>query len=522
MTAPFPGFYRLLDQHRYNYPLQEAVIYGDHRLSFQSLYERTNRLSNALADIGVGEGDRVLWLGQNSNAMVELLFACSRLGAAVCYANWRQSEAELAFVLEDFAPKVVFTLAEDVGGLLTNVRSLVPAVTNNWIAVEDSAEGGYEQLLQRYSAEGTENPCEPDTDRALLVLYTAAFEGRPNGAQISEPGLFLQSLLHINVFEASNETRTLISSPNFHIVIWLDMLPTFIAGGRLCIAKKTDAADILQLISREKLTNGTVQPPTAKAVAELNEQAALDISSFRSPLQLPGWTEMTSPGPGISGCGQTEVVGPVIVGAYAGDGSTPFCGRAAPMIQARIVDDAGVVVEAGAVGELIIRGPVAGLGYWNRPELNAERTSPGGWWHTRDLARRDNDGTISFVGPIAQMVKSGGENVYASEVENALQSHAAVARAGIIGTPDEDWGQVVTAVVVLKEGGSASVEQLQEHVRDQIARYKTPRIIHFTKELPLNGFTINYKALDKQFGGGGYPGEQQKNSSTIGATIKRK
>jgi len=298
-------------------------------------------------------------------------------------------------------------------------------------------------------------------------------------------------------------------------------LPTFISGGTLCVLQRTDPAQILEAISRERLTNGTVQPPTAKSVAELNEGGAHDISCFRSPLNVPGWTEMTSRGPGISGCGQTEVVGPVIAGGYAGEGSTPFCGRVAPIAEARVVDEGGNWVEPGNVGELIIRGPVAGLGYWNRPELNAERLSPDGWWHTRDLARRDHDGTISFVGPIAQMVKSAGENVYAAEVEDALQSHEDVERAAIIGTPDPDWGQLVTAVVVARRGREIDREALQEHVRTKIARYKVPRIIHFAEELPLIGGAIDYRALDELFGGGGYPGQQQASTTNIGASTRR-
>jgi long-chain acyl-CoA synthetase len=521
MQAYLPGFYRLLSQHRFTFPLQEAVIYNDLRLYFDELYGRVNRLADALAGMGVGEAGRVLWLGLNSHAMIELLFACSRLGASVCYANWRQSAAELAFVLEDFDPKVVLWQSQALGEALDEARAKTPSSSRSWICLDRDGDDGYEQILAAHSAEGIDDPAVPSTERALLVLYTAAFGGRPNGAQISEPGLFLQSLVHVNLYETTHDTRTLVSTPNFHITGWLDALPTFISGGTLCVLPRTDPAEILEAISRERLTNGTVQPPTARSVAELNEDGAHDISCFRSPLNVPGWTEMTSPGPGISGCGQTEVVGPVIAGGYAGEGSTPFCGRVVPIAEARVVDEAGNGVEPGDVGELIIRGPVAGLGYWNRPELNAERLSADGWWYTRDLVRRDRDGTISFVGPIAQMVKSGGENVYAAEVENALQSHEDVDRAAVIGTADPDWGQLVTAVVVTRSGKEIDEEALQEHVRTKIARYKVPRIIHFARDLPLIGGVIDYRALDEQFGGGGYPGEQQASTTNIGASTRR-
>lgn len=521
MSAGTPSLYRLLGQHRFGYPRQEAMIDGALRLSYGELYERVNRLANALSGMGVGEGDRVLHLGLNSHAMVELLFACSRLGACVCYANWRQSADELVFVLEDFTPQAVLAQSAEAGASLAEARARAAGVTGNWIDLDGAGDAGYEGLLSRSSADEPERAAEPATDRALLVIYTAAFEGRPNGAQISEPGLYLQSLVHVNYYGSSCDTRTLLSAPNFHIAGWLDALPTFLAGGTLCVAPRTDAAEILELISRERLTNGTVQPPTAKAIAELNADGARDISCFRSPLNVPGWSEMTQRGPGISGTGQTEIVGPVVAGALAGEGSTPFCGRTSPIAETRVVDESGAVVAFGEVGELIVRGPVAGLGYWNRPELNAERLTADGWWRTRDLMRLDHDGTISFVGPKAQMLKSGGENIYAVEVENVLKAHPAVANAAIIGTPDRDWGQLVTAVVVAKEGQSVSVEALQEHVRARVARYKTPRIVHFTDALPMKGWAIDYRALDAQFGGGGYPGEAQQGGTNIGATTPR-
>ncbi|MFV0278461.1 MAG: AMP-binding protein [Parahaliea sp.] len=522
MAASIPGFYRLLEQLRFSYPLQDAVVHGDARMDFDTLWQRVNRVASALAARGIGEGDRLIWLGKNSPGMLEVFLACSRLGAVLCVANWRQTAAEIAFVLDDFSPAVVFWQSQEFEATISEAKATLSHSPAHWVQI-DGGDDSYEALVASGSAEGTQDCAEPDTERALLVLYTAAFGGKPNGAQLSEPGLYLQSLVHVNVFEASSDTRTLVSGPTFHIAAWLDILPTFIAGGALHLARHTaDAADLLRLIHEERLTNGTLQPVTATQIAELNRERKLDIRCFRSALNLPDWSEMVSPGPGISGCGQTEVVGPVIVGAFAGEGSTPFCGRAAPMVQARVIDEQGKVVAPGEVGELVIRGPVAGLGYWNRPELNAERTSAGGWWHTRDLARRDHDGTISFVGPKAQMLKTGGENVYASEVENALRSHPAVAQAAIIGTPDKKWGQLVTAVIVKAKDVQVSEEELQEHVRSLIARYKTPRAFHFTDALPMGPAGVDYKALDKQFGGGGYPGESSTDDSNIGASTTRK
>ena len=162
----------------------------------------------------------------------------------------------------------------------------------------------------------------------------------------------------------------------------------------------------------------------------------------------------------------------------------------------------------GEVGELIVKGPVTGLGYWRRPEVNRQRTLEGGWWRTNDLVRLEENGAITFIGPMSQMVKSGGENVYATEVENVLKEIPAIKDVGIIGIPDEKWGQVVTAVVELHEGFSEDERSIQDYVKSRIARYKAPKKVFYVDAMPKRGFTIDYGALDKRFGGGGYPGQQ--------------
>jgi long-chain acyl-CoA synthetase len=144
-------------------------------------------------------------------------------------------------------------------------------------------------------------------------------------------------------------------------------------------------------------------------------------------------------------------------------------------------------------------------GYWNRPEENASRQRDG-WHHTRDLGRRERDGSISFIGPATRMIKSAAENIYPAEVEACLRSHPAVADCAIIGVPDETWVQSVKAIVVLAPDASATADELVAHCRSRIASYKKPRFVEFVDALPRAGFTVDYDALDARFGGGGYPG----------------
>jgi acyl-CoA synthetase (AMP-forming)/AMP-acid ligase II len=515
MPTPLPTFYRLISQHRHSFPQATAILYRGERFTFSDLYARTNKIANGLAGLGVGDGDRILWLGQNAHRLVELLLACSRLGASLCIANWRQSAEELAFIVEDFDAKVIFWQDEEVGTLLREVRAAARS-DSIWLAHDRSGDESYEGLLGRSSSEaGVETTSQPH-ERAFLVLYTAAFDGSPNGAQLSEMGLYLQSLVHVGALEIKPGNVTLVSTPFFHIVAWLDFLPTFMLGGKAVIARRTDAKELMELIHQERACTGRVHAPTARQIAELNVEGRYDLTCFRSSLAIPGWTEMTRRGPDMGGTGQTEVAGPIVIGAYAGHGSTPFCGRIAPIAEARIVDENGDDLPAGELGELWIRGPVAGLGYWNRPELNEARLADG-WWKTRDLVRRDLDGTISFVAPKLQMIKSGGENVYPAEVEAVIRSHPGVLNAGIIGVPDPQWTQLVTAVVVLAPGASVAAGELIRYVRERIAHYKSPRAVHFVEELPMRGPVPDYRALDALFGGGNYPGQVRASSASVPA-----
>ena len=174
-------------------------------------------------------------------------------------------------------------------------------------------------------------------------------------------------------------------------------------------------------------------------------------------------------------------------------------------MKVRIVDPAGAEVPDGETGEIVAQGVTIHNGYHDRSELNAARLR-GGWWHTSDLGRREADGSITFVAPLTRIVKSAAENIYPAEVEGCLARHPAVREAAIIGLPDHKWTQRVLAVVVLKEGESATAEELIEHCRAHIASYKKPSSVEFVDQLPRQGWAVDYDALDDRFGGGGYPG----------------
>lgn len=501
-----PTFHRLIEQHALSYPHRTATVCGVERIGYPELARRVKALSRALASAGVTEGGRVMWLGQNSHRTFEVLMACSRLGAALCPVNWRQTAEELCFVLEDFRPQVVFWQEEELGDLCRAARHAA-RLDAAWFVHDGYSEPGYEQLVAAAATTPAEvvEPRIPPDERSLLTIYTSAFGGRPSGAQISESGLFLQSLTHAAALGIGLQNVGLVSTPMFHIVAWLDLLPTLIMGGTTVITRRAKAEDLCRIIHEEKVVTGRVHAPTAIQMAEINHDRRYDFSRLRSNLAIAGWSEMTSRGAEIGGCGQTEVAGPIVLASLTKD-SRLFRGRIAPIAEARVADAAGREVAPGGTGQLLIRGPVAGLGYWNRPDLNAQRWVDG-WWHTRDLVRRETDGSITFLAPIARMLKSAAENIYPAEVEAALTCHPAVEKAAIIGVRDPVWTQRVVAIVQRRPGQAASAEDLVLHVRKKIAAYKAPREIHFVDELPMRGQEPDYEALDAIYDGGNYPGQ---------------
>jgi acyl-CoA synthetase (AMP-forming)/AMP-acid ligase II len=500
-----PSLYRIAQQHALSYPQRTAVVHGSLRLSFAGLADRAGRAAGMLAGLGVGAGDRIVWLGQNSNAVVELLLASSRIGAMLCVANWRQSADELRFVLDDLTPSAIFWEMREAGAVTAELRARAPADAL-WIACDDDASEGYEARLAAANVDAL--PATRGQGAApLLLLYTAAFGGTPNAAQISNDGLILQALLHVPALAIAPGNVALIGTPMFHIVAWIDLIPTFLMGGTTLIAKRADAEELCGLLHEERPVTGRLHAPTAEKLVAMNRDGRSDFSSFRSSLSVPGWREMTTRGPELGGYGQTETIGPVVLHALGESTNGPMAGRPSPLAEVRIVDGNGRDIDDGGVGEMLVRTPTGGLGYWNRPEINAERTLEGGWWATRDLGRRLPDGTISFVAPKMQMIKTGAENVYPAEIEAALKEHPAVASTAIIGVPDPKWHQSVTAIVVLKDGIEVDEQGLIDHVKGRIARYKAPKRVIFTDAIPMNGFVPDYRLLDERFGGGNYPGE---------------
>lgn len=506
----------LLRENRRSFPRRTAVVDGETRLTYPQLDERVNRLANVLAPAGVQPGERVLWLGQNSFRMLEALLAAAKLGAIFCPANWRASSDELAFVIDDCRARVIIWQDEEIGETVREARTRATlADTAVWLQ-HDATDGPAHGSGDSHSYEGCLALADPrdlditvDPATSVLMLYTAAFSGRPSGACLSHTAALVQDLVIGSVQRVDSDYVYLNAGPLFHLATLMTTLATFHAGGTNVFTRRTDAEQICRLIARERCTGALLLGPTIEQIIELNRDGRYDLSSLRSFAGSDAWNRMVtiddSPwARNPAGFGQTEVMGMLTLNARGG-GASGNVGRPSPMAQVRIVDPDGKELPPGQVGEIVGRGPAMMNGYHARADLTAERQRHG-WHHTHDLGRREPDGSITWVGPKTRIIKSGAENIYPAEVENALRQHPAVADAAVIGVPDARWAQSVRAIVARHSDAAATEEELIEHCRTLIASYKKPRSVRFVEAIPRQGLAIDYDALDARFGGGGYPG----------------
>ncbi len=509
MSDAFPvirmhGLGDILREHRRSRPQLVAVVDGEVRLTWPEVDQRVNRLANVLSERGVGQGCRVLWLGQNSFRLLETLLAAAKLGAIFCPANWRLSAAEMLHVLDDLQPAVVIWQQVEIGEQIATVRRDATHVCQ-WIQHDAEDAQGYESLLA--SAVDGDADLRIGSDVPVLALYTAAFDGLPNAALMASSALISQALLMAYSHSISQATVFLNSGPLFHLGTLMSTLATLLFGGLNVFVARVEPELLLRNIADEKVTHAFIAKPTLDQIREINADGRYDTSSIWSSPLAPEWSSPLVIPPSAPFnlspmvYGQTELMGFATMGWLGGQGA----GRPSPLLQLRILDEAGHDMPFGEVGEISVRGTQVMNGYCGRPDENSRRTGDG-WYRTNDLGKRLADGSVAFVGPKATMIKSGVENIYPAEVEGCLRNLPGVKDVCVIGVPDPVWSQNVKALVVLQEQSELSEQKVIEYCRANLASYKKPKSVTFVNALPRRADgTLDRAAADAAHGGGGYP-----------------
>lgn len=484
---------------------QIATIDGPERRTWAEVANRVACLAGGLKALGLREGDRAAVLALNSARYMEAFYAIPWIGAAIVPLNTRWSFEELAYGLTDSQPDILFidaTFLPMLEGLREKWTGLKHVVFISPTAEADDGLIAYEKLI-------TENaptlPHNVSGDALAVICYTGGTTGLSKGVMLSHLNMWTSSLsLSMDYCElASDNTVFLHAMPLFHSGGSGVMFATTIAGGRHVFLPGFTPQSVLKTIQDERITHTQLVPTMVRMVLDQPDFDSYDVSTLRTliygaaPMLQAQIEETLAKLPHISlqqGYGQTELApyisslrpkNHVTSGEHAG--KLRSAGYAGVCTEIIIADPDGKEVAREEIGEVLVRGPNMMLGYWRKPE-ETKAALVDGWVRTGDAGYMDSDGFVFLVDRLKDMIVSGGENIYSTEVENAIARHPAVATCVVIGIPNDKWGEAVHAILILRAGTSATSEEIIEHCRKNIAGYKCPRSVEFrTEPLPVSG-----------------------------------
>lgn len=471
------------------YPERTALVDrpGGARLSYTALDREIDRWAAVLRELGITRGDLVAVLAGNRREVVEVFFACGRVGATLLPLNWRLSADELTTVLDDALPSLLLAEAR-FGEVADRVVEAASAELPGWIDL-DSVPA----LLAVPGEAPADAPVSPEDP--ALVLYTSGSTGKPKGAVLPHRQLLWNAIATCTGWELGPDDVTPVSTPLFHTGGWnVFALPLWHRGGTVVLFDGFDADGFLAGLEEEGCTVALTIPT----------QLVMLAGSPRWGRPLPRLRFFISGGapcpPSLAervraagyrfreGYGLTEC-GPncFALSTEEAERRPGSVGRPVPFLEMRLKTADGREAAPGEPGELLLRGPQMFAGYLRAPERTAEALTPDGWLRTGDLARRDADGVYSICGRRKEMYISGGENVFPGEVETVLSECPGVAEVVVVGVPDERWGEVGRAFVVPHAGAALAEGEVIAHARARLAGYKVPRSVVFLEGIPRLG-----------------------------------
>ncbi len=471
-------------------PDKPATVFEGEILSYAALRARIELTARTLkAEFGVSRGDRVAILSLNRPDYLVLLYACARLGAMLVPLNWRLAVAEQLFIVSDASVKVL-VLEQAFAEILAELEKRLPdtgIVGLDFVPVKGSA---FEALLTRARGDGR-NP-HIDLSCPLLIVYTSGTTGRPKGAVLRQEALLWNAVMSQHMHGLTSSDHILTVLPFFHVGgLNIQTTPALQHGATVTIHPRFTPEATLAAIARDRPTLTVLVPATIQAVTEHPDWTSTDLSSLKavstgSAIVPPHLIDrfVVRGVPVLQVYGSTETCPVAIYTRLGGDlsrvGSTGLPGLCC---EAAVIDDSGIELPPGAVGEIAVRGPNVFYEYWGNEEATREALHDG-WYRTGDIGRRDADGYFWVHDRKKNLIISGGENIYPAEVERVLLEHPDVVECGVIGRPDPRWDEVPVAYVIRRTGCLIEAESLKAHVLTQLARFKVPRDIVFVDDLP--------------------------------------
>jgi fatty-acyl-CoA synthase len=507
---------RFLRYAREQFPDKVGVVCGAERFTYAQFANRCACLAGALLAEGAQSGDRIAFLSPNCHRLLEAYYGVLEAGCVLLPLNIRLAAAELEFVLNDAQAKFLL-LDPAFLPLVERLRNLVPSVKAFFLLDGQPqaawlAPRNYESLLA-HATHAQRDVMQVDEDSLAELFYTSGSSDTPKGVMLSHRNVYLHALSVIVASQTSPtmagytscQTVMLHTIPLFHANGWGAAHTITLVGGTHVMVRQFSPAEVFRLVERERVWCCALVPTMANALINSSERIEHNLSSLRlitiggaasSPTMVRE-VEQKLGGSCVSGYGLTETSPAIafspIKASMSWHGEQRHTGQAMtgfaiPGVELRVADGNGndVLADGKAIGEVLVRGDSVMKGYWGRPDLT-EAALEGGWFHTGDVATIDENRYLLLVDRKKDIIVSGGENISSLEVEKVLASHPSVFEAVVIPTPDEKWGEVPKALVVLKLGAQASEGEVLDFCRARLSHYKCPRSVEFLESLPRSG-----------------------------------
>ena len=457
--------------------------------------ERVNKTARALIQLGTKKGDRVALLMSNCSEFLEIFFACAKTGAIMVPLNLRLAVPELLYILKDSAPGTLIYSCE----FADKVREIKSANIGLKQYLRHGGENLKEDQVFADSVNGFSGSEPLDTENVdlkdpLFIMYTSGTTGDPKGAVLTHQNILFGAIHSLLGYGINRSYKSLVVAPLFHIgALAASVTPIIYGGGSIVLSTFYNAAEMLKTVCREKINYLFAVPVMFQLMTEVDEWKNADLShvhffiSGGAPIPLPIIKKyQEEKGVGfVQGYALTETGRLTSLDLEDSISKAGSVGKEVFHVNLRIVDDNGKNLPANQPGEIIVQGPNVFPGYWRKDPATAAAMK-GGWFHTGDMGRRDEDGFVYIVGRKVEMIISSGENIYPVEVERAIQSLPQIKEAAAVGMPDEKRGEVVGAFVILHKDAGITESEILAALHDKIAHYKIPKKIFFVDDFPRN------------------------------------
>jgi fatty-acyl-CoA synthase len=484
----------VLEHHASRTPDKALAIIGAETVTYGEMGTRAAALAAGLREQGVGTGDVVGLLSYNCTEFLEAIFAANYLGAIAMPINWRLAAPELRYILDHSEARALVCDESLVDLANEATRTMKGGLVR--VCIARSAPDGWTSLDDLRVASNLPARVPAAVDDIHRLMYTSGTTGRPKGVMITHANLAWKNLAHIIEFGFTSADLGLACGPLYHVGA-LDLTTTSLiaAGATTIIHRVFEASDVVDEIERSRVTTVWLAPAMVNAIMALPDIEQRDLSSVRlvinggekMPIPLIERLQRTFPSAWFADAyGLTETVsGDTFLDRDSIVSKLGSVGRPCLYLEVDIWDENGASVAPDERGEVVLRGPKVFKGYWRDPDATSAAFA-GGWFHTGDIGMKDEDGYLYIVDRLKDMIVSGGENIASSEVERVLYEHESIVEAAVVGQPDDRWGEVPVAYVVVSSAATTTPEELIEHCREQLARFKVPKYVELVDALPRN------------------------------------